>query len=74
MSCSARDSGSEFFEQNLFTTLGQTNHYEIKHSSFRCCPLRAFLVIATATGCKNTANGAGKDIEKMGEKIQEKTQ
>jgi predicted small secreted protein len=27
-----------------------------------------------ATGCKNTANGAGKDIENMGEKIQEKTQ
>ena len=32
----------------------------------------AFLI--TTTGCKNTANGAGKDIEKAGEKIQEKTQ
>ena len=28
----------------------------------------------TVTGCKHTANGAGKDIEQMGEKIQEKTQ
>lgn len=28
----------------------------------------------TLLGCKNTANGAGKDIEKAGEKIQEKTQ
>ena len=33
----------------------------------------SFLVIATATGCKSTANGAGKDIQKMGEKIQDKT-
>ena len=33
----------------------------------------AFLV-SIATGCKNTANGAGKDIENMGEKILEKTQ
>jgi predicted small secreted protein len=24
-------------------------------------------------GCKNTAHGAGKDVENMGEKIQEKT-
>ncbi len=32
------------------------------------------LLIATATsGCKNTAHGAGKDIENAGEKIQEKT-
>lgn len=30
-------------------------------------------VLASATGCKNTAHGAGKDIENMGEKIQEKT-
>lgn len=28
---------------------------------------------SAASGCKHTANGAGKDIEKMGEKIQEKT-
>lgn len=30
-------------------------------------------LLASATGCKNTAHGAGEDIEKMGEKIQEKT-
>lgn len=33
----------------------------------------SFLGLA-ATGCKHTANGAGKDIEQMGEKIQDKTQ
>lgn len=26
-----------------------------------------------AVGCKHTAQGAGKDIEKVGDKIQEKT-
>lgn len=26
-----------------------------------------------ATGCKHTAHGVGEDIEKAGEKIQEKT-
>jgi predicted small secreted protein len=31
-------------------------------------------LVSVATGCKNTAHGAGKDIEKMGEKIQEKTE
>jgi predicted small secreted protein len=30
-------------------------------------------VAALVAGCKNTAHGAGEDIEKMGEKIQEKT-
>ena len=34
-----------------------------------------FAVTALVTSsCKNTANGAGKDIENMGEKIQEKTE
>ena len=34
-----------------------------------------FTIVLTAgvSGCRNTARGAGKDIEKMGEKIQEKT-
>lgn len=31
------------------------------------------LLVATTTGCKHTARGAGEDIENMGEKIQEKT-
>jgi predicted small secreted protein len=32
------------------------------------------LVGLTGLGCKHTANGAGQDIQNMGEKIQEKTQ
>ncbi|MFN0067222.1 MAG: entericidin A/B family lipoprotein [Limisphaerales bacterium] len=34
--------------------------------------LIAALALLTASGCKNTAKGAGKDIENAGEKIQEK--
>jgi predicted small secreted protein len=33
----------------------------------------AVCTLALMTGCKNTAHGAGKDIEKAGDKIQEKT-
>jgi len=33
----------------------------------------AIVLAAGVAGCQNTARGAGKDIEKMGEKIQEKT-
>ena len=35
--------------------------------------IAAALLAFVSTGCKNTAHGAGKDIENMGEKIQEKT-
>jgi len=35
--------------------------------------LLAVCTIAFVTGCKNTAQGAGEDIEKAGDKIQEKT-
>ena len=31
------------------------------------------LLILGGSGCKNTAHGVGKDVEKVGEKIQEKT-
>ena len=31
------------------------------------------LLIVMTSGCKHTAHGAGRDIEHMGEKIQEKT-
>jgi predicted small secreted protein len=31
------------------------------------------LFVVTGTGCKSTAHGAGQDIERMGEKIQKKT-
>ena len=43
----------------------------IRYLLFIAC---AAVLLAAATGCKNTANGAGKDIENMGEKIQEKTE
>jgi len=33
----------------------------------------ALLGLVTA-GCKHTANGAGQDMERMGQKIQDKTQ
>ena len=32
-----------------------------------------WVLLVGSSGCKNTAHGAGKDIENMGEKIQEKT-
>jgi predicted small secreted protein len=35
--------------------------------------LLGLILMISAGGCKGTAHGAGKDIEKMGEKIQEKT-
>ncbi len=35
--------------------------------------LAGILAMSLTSGCKNTAHGAGRDIEKMGEKIQEKT-
>ncbi|MGE3309405.1 MAG: hypothetical protein AB7O66_05485 [Limisphaerales bacterium] len=35
--------------------------------------LAGLLLAISMTACKNTAHGAGKDIEEMGEKIQEKT-
>ena len=36
--------------------------------------LAAGAFIAAVSGCKNTAHGAGEDIEKVGQKIQEKTE
>ncbi len=35
--------------------------------------LSLIMVIGALTGCQNTAQGAGRDIENMGEWIQEKT-
>ena len=35
--------------------------------------LAATVMIIAGTGCKHTAHGVGQDVEKMGEKIQEKT-
>jgi len=33
----------------------------------------AAVLVLAATGCKHTAHGVGEDMEKAGEKIQEKT-
>lgn len=38
------------------------------------CSLFVVVLVGFASGCKNTANGIGKDMEKAGEKIQEKTE
>ena len=35
--------------------------------------LAAAVMIIAGIGCKHTAHGVGEDVEKMGEKIQEKT-
>lgn len=35
--------------------------------------LIAALIALSTSGCRNTAHGVGKDIEKVGEKIQDKT-
>jgi predicted small secreted protein len=35
--------------------------------------LLAVFTLAIVTGCKNTAHGVGEDVEKAGDKIQEKT-
>jgi predicted small secreted protein len=35
--------------------------------------LTSALLVLSGSGCKNTAHGFGQDVEKAGEKIQEKT-
>jgi predicted small secreted protein len=35
--------------------------------------LASALLVLSGSGCKNTAHGVGQDVEKVGEKIQEKT-
>lgn len=40
--------------------------------AFLCACLIAVALLFATSGCKNTAKGAGKDIENAGEKIQEK--
>jgi len=54
--------------QPMKTTSTKTNGKKLA----LCAAITA--VTFTLLGCKHTANGAGKDIEKMGEKIQEKTE
>lgn len=43
------------------------------HLKFTLFALAGLFLLGLASGCKNTANGAGRDIEKIGEKIQDKT-
>jgi predicted small secreted protein len=43
-----------------------------KHTSLMLLLCAAILALTTV-GCRNTAQGVGKDVEKVGEKIQEKT-
>ena len=46
-------------------------NYRIKN--FILALFAAMSLGMTVSGCKNTAHGAGEDIERMGEKIQDKT-
>jgi len=41
--------------------------------SFVLPVLASALLVLVGMGCKNTAHGVGKDMEKAGEKIQDKT-
>jgi predicted small secreted protein len=43
-----------------------------RHLSLVCTLLMAAVLLLAASGCKNTAKGVGKDMERAGEKIQEK--
>jgi len=49
----------------------KTNKTNLK--SFVTALCAAVFLFTVATGCRNTAHGVGQDIEKAGEKIQEKT-
>lgn len=41
--------------------------------TFLALAFASFLLALTTSGCRNTAHGAGQDIEHMGDKIQDKT-
>ncbi len=45
-----------------------------KNRTFILILLALGLLGLTSMGCKHTAHGAGQDIERLGEKIQEKTE
>ena len=59
--------------QNPGTTLihMKTNKTNLKSIATALCAL--VLLVTIGTGCRNTAHGVGQDIERAGEKIQEKT-
>ena len=49
----------------------KTNKSNLKSFVLGLCAM--VILVTLATGCRNTAHGVGQDIEKAGEKIQEKT-
>ena len=66
------------FASQRFVTLHvsiqhQTKEEYIMIKSKVIALLAAAVMIIAGTGCKHTAHGVGEDVEKMGEKIQEKT-
>ena len=50
----------------------KTNKAKLKSFAMALCAL--VFLITIGTGCRNTAHGVGQDVERAGEKIQEKTQ
>jgi predicted small secreted protein len=54
----------------------QTNNNNDMKLNFKTSIITLFLtafLAAIGVGCKHTAHGVGEDVEKAGEKIQEKT-
>jgi predicted small secreted protein len=73
--------GRHFTEPFRAQTTDETTHEKsqaimknIRIKGFIILLVASILVGVTGLGCKHTANGAGQDIQHMGEKIQEKTQ
>jgi predicted small secreted protein len=49
----------------------KTTKSNLKAFALALCAL--VLLVTIGTGCRNTAHGIGQDVERAGEKIQEKT-
>jgi predicted small secreted protein len=67
-------SGGAELQKTLFVHNKQQLMKTIRFNRFIIVLFAAALLGLAGAGCKNTAHGAGEDIEKMGDKIQEKTQ
>jgi len=52
---------------------GGSGYSEVSDRGTGGATFAATVMIIAGTGCKHTAHGVGEDVEKMGEKIQEKT-
>jgi predicted small secreted protein len=57
----------------MFISEQQRIHMKTKWKSIIVMLAAAAWLTMTTTGCKHTAHGVGQDVEKAGEKIQEKT-